>query len=94
MPGRPKFSITVSNQQLKIIGTDGLLVCLGDFLIVDESGSGDLFGVLSTVEPDKNLGHLTVETFSSDKFTVFGVLDTSKVVLILYLRETVKHLND
>ena len=94
LPGRPELSIAVSNQELKIIGTDGLLVGFGDFLIIDESGPGDLFGVFSTVKSDENFGHLAVETFSRDKFAVFGVLDTSKVVLIFDFRKRVEHLNN
>jgi hypothetical protein len=77
LPSRPELGIAVGNQKLKIVGTDGFLVGLDDFFIVNNSGPGNFLGVFTAVKSYKNLGYLTVKAFGRNHFTVLGMLNTS-----------------
>ena len=88
-----EFRAVISNKELKIKRTDGFLIGFSDLFVIDDSGSVNLFRVFSTVQTNENLSSLTVETFSRNELAVFGMLDTTKIVMISNFRQTVKHLN-
>ena len=69
------------------------MIGFSDLLFINDSGSGDLLRILSTVETDENFGNLAEETFSRNQFTIFGMLNSTKVVLFLNFRQTVEHLD-
>ena len=94
LPSRPELGVAIGDQKLKIVGTDSFLVGFDDFFIVDNSVPGNFLGVFSAVKSNKNLGYLTVKAFGRDHFTVLGMLNTSKIILIFNLRKAVEHLDD
>ena len=70
------------------------MIGFSDLFFINDPGSGDLLGILSTVETDENFGNLAEEAFSRNHFTIFSMLNSTKVILFLNFRQTVEHLDD